>query len=131
MTTIDGQTIELQELRGAPYMVVFWATSCSGCVKEIPELNALHDEMKARGFKVIAIAMSYDELPLIQNMRQQKNMNYDIVFDKDGTLAEAFGGIMVTPTNFLISPEGKIALQKMGEFDPEEMRGLLDNLLKG
>ncbi len=121
MTTIDGEQINLKELRGKPYMVVFWATDCPGCVKEIPHLNSLSNDLGKQGFRVIAIAMPHDEIPLIKTMREEKAMNYEIVFDEDGTLAKAFGGVKVTPTNFLISPEGKIALRKMGEFDVDEM----------
>lgn len=130
MTTIDGEQIDLKALRGKPYMVVFWATDCPGCVKEIPHLNSLYNELGKQGFRVIAIAMPHDEIPLIKTMREEKAMNYEIVFDEDGTLAKAFGGVKVTPTNFLISPEGKIALQKMGEFDVDEMYQMISNMLK-
>ena len=131
MQTIDGKTLTLEQLKGKPYMVVFWATDCPGCVKEIPHLNDLYTNLKSQGFTVIAIAMPHDQIPRIQAMREQKNMQYDIVFDKDGSLAKAFGGVMVTPTNFLISPSGNIALQKMGEFNPETMQKTILDMLKG
>lgn len=131
MTTIDGEQLGSNQLDGKPYMVVFWATDCPGCVKEIPHLNALYNEFGDQGFKVIAVAMPHDELPLIKTMRDQKAMDYEIVFDTDGMIAKTFGGVIVTPTNFLISPEGKIALHKMGEFDTDEVHQLISNMLKG
>jgi peroxiredoxin len=130
MTTIDGGEVDLKELRGKPYMIVFWATDCPGCVKEIPHLNTLYNDFGKQGFQVIAIAMPHDELPLIRTMREQKAMNYEIVFDEDGTLAKAFGGVKLTPTNFLISPKGKIALQKIGEFDVDKMHQMISDMLK-
>lgn len=130
MTTIDGRKIDLKELYGKPYMVVFWATDCPGCVKEIPHLNTLYDDFSKQGFQVIAIAMPHDELPLIRTMREQKAMSYEIVFDEDGTLAKAFGGVSLTPTNFLISPKSKIALQKIGEFDVDKMHQMISDMLK-
>lgn len=129
ITTIDGATIAPDTLKGKPYLVVFWATSCSGCVKEIPQLVDLYKELGNEGFRVVAVAMSYDELPLIKAMREQKGMSYDIAWDKDGSIAKAFGGVMVTPTNFLVSPDGKIALQKMGEFDANEMHQRIKAML--
>lgn len=131
VTTIDGEKIDSDELKGKPYMVVFWATDCPGCVKEIPHLNGLYSDLSKEGFRVIAIAMPHDEIDLIRTMQAEKGMNYDIVFDEDGMLAKAFGGVKVTPTNFLISPQGKIALQKMGEFQPDDIRQLIDGMLKG
>ena len=131
ITTIDGKAIELEKLRGKPYMVVFWATDCPGCVKEIPHLAELYQELGKDGFQILAVAMPHDELPLIKAMREQKNMDYEIAFDQDGSLSKAFGGVMVTPTNFLVSPQGKIVLQQMGEFDPDDMRSRIQAMLKG
>jgi len=130
MTTIDGGKIDSKALRGKPYMVVFWATDCPGCVREIPHLNTLYSGFSKQGFRVVAIAMPHDELSLIRTMREQKAMNYEIVFDEDGTLAKAFGGVKVTPTSFLISPEGKIVLQKMGEFDVDTVHQMISDMLK-
>ena len=130
MTTIDGGEINPEKLRGKPYMVVFWATDCPGCVKEIPHLNTLYSGFSKQGFRVVAIAMPHDELSLIRTMREQKAMSYEIVFDEDGTLAKAFGGVKVTPTSFLISPEGKIVLQKMGEFDVDTVHQMISDMLK-
>lgn len=130
-TTIDGEKIDSNDLKGKPYMVVFWATDCSGCVREIPHLKDLHSDFNKDGFRIIGIAMPHDELPLIQTMRKEKNMNYDIVFDEDGMLAKAYGGVKVTPTSFLVSPKGKITLHKMGMLEADEIHQTVKNMLKG
>ncbi len=131
MTTVDGDAIDPDKLSGKPYMVVFWATDCPGCIKEIPHLNELYSEFGKDGFEVIAIAMPHDQIDQINTMRSQKGMSYKIVFDEDGTLAKAYGGVSLTPTNMLISPDGKIALNKVGTFDPAGMRQLIVDMLKG
>lgn len=131
MTTIDGQQIDPETLEGKPYMVVFWATDCPGCVKEIPHLNELYSEFGQSGFEVIAIAMPHDQVQHIQTMRQQKGMNYKIVFDETGELAKTYGGVKLTPTNLLISPDGTVVLRKAGTFDTENMRQMIAGMLKG
>ncbi len=131
ITTIDGVPIELEKLKGKPYLLVFWATDCPGCVKEIPHLSDLYKEMGNEGFRIVAVAMPHDEIPLIRTMREQKGMIYDIAYDQDGSIGKAFGDIRLTPTNFLIAPDGTIALQKMGEFDVDEMRARIRSMLKG
>ena len=130
-TTIDGKKIDTGDLKGKPYLVVFWATDCPGCIREIPHLNELYSDLGKDGFQVIGIAMPHDELPLIQTMRKEKSMQYDIVFDVDGMLAKAYGGIRLTPTSFLVSPKGKIALHKLGMFEKDEMRQMIEGMLKG
>ena len=40
-TSLTGQLVDTQALKGKPYLVNFWATSCVTCVKEMPDLKAL------------------------------------------------------------------------------------------
>ncbi len=131
MTTIDGQPLNSADFKGKPYLMVFWATDCSGCVKEIPHLTELNKEFSAEGFKIVGVAVKHDQVPLIKAMRDQKQMNYPLVHDATGEIAQQFGKVNITPTNFLVSADGKIVYQKMGEFKPDEMRGRIRDLLKG
>src|SRR5690606_26153841 len=59
-TTLDGREINLADLRGQPVLVTFWATTCPGCVAEIPHLKNLYSELGPQGMELIAVAMSYD-----------------------------------------------------------------------
>ncbi|WP_020559916.1 TlpA family protein disulfide reductase [Thiofilum flexile] len=122
VTTIDGDKIELNKLKGNPYLVVFWATDCPGCVEEIPELIKFKQDPANTTVPIIAIAMPHDNLDAIRTMRTQKQMNYDIVFDQDGSLVKAFGGVKVTPTNFLVNADGQIVLAKMGNLTLQDLQ---------
>ncbi|MEQ1556783.1 MAG: TlpA disulfide reductase family protein, partial [Gallionella sp.] len=55
LTDLDGKTHRLSEYRGQYVLVNFWATWCSPCLSEIPELNALHKTHK--NLVVIGVAM--------------------------------------------------------------------------
>ncbi|HPQ94159.1 MAG: TlpA family protein disulfide reductase [Thiothrix sp.] len=128
--TIDGRPIDTADLKGTPYMVVFWATDCPGCVKEIPHLVELYDEMNTKGLEIIGVAMPHDNVSAIKTMRQQRDMRWDLVFDETGTISKEFGGVKVTPTSFLVGPDGRIALQKMGELDMPALRQRILDMLK-
>ncbi len=130
VSMVDGQTVTLASLKGKPYLIEFWSTTCPGCVKEIPHLVALHQSYKAQGFKVIGIAMSYDKLDEIKAMQQAKGMNYMVGYDQSGALAQQFN-VRVTPTSFLVDAEGNIVTQRMGEWQPGELEQKLQPLLKG
>ena len=39
---------------GKPVLVTFWATSCPGCVKEMPHFIDLYRELNSRGFELVA-----------------------------------------------------------------------------
>lgn len=128
--TVDGKTIDLDSLKGKPYLLTFWSTSCPGCVDEIPHLVELNKKMQGTGFQVIAVAMSYDTPDEIKAMRAQKGMTYTVAYDKTGELANKFG-IRVTPTSFMISSDGKIKTRRMGEWTPAELEQTANDMLKG
>lgn len=129
--TIDGKALSTDDLKGKPYLAVFWATDCPTCIKEIPELVELQHKFKDQGFKVVAFALPHDEIDAIRAMREQKNMDYTIVFDQEGSISNAFGGIQVTPTNFLVSPNGKIVLHQLGMMDMGDVAQRISKMLKG
>ena len=129
--TLEGESLELGSLRGKPVLVTFWATSCTGCVKEIPHLIELHQEFAPQGLQLLAIAMSYDPPNHVIAMRDARQLPYAIALDIDGSAARAFGDVRLTPTSFLIAPDGRIVREKVGELDMSEVRARLREMLKG
>lgn len=131
LTTIDGQKIDSQQLAGKPYMMTFWATDCPSCVQEIPHLAQLHNNLQNTGFQLVAVALPHDKVSAIKAMREQKNMPYAIAYDENGEIGQAFGGIRVTPTSYLVSPDGKIVFQKMGTLDVDQLEQQIRDMMKG
>lgn len=121
VTTLEGQSVALSSLEGRPVLVTFWATTCPGCVKEMPHLIDLHRELGPRGFEIVAIAMAYDPPEQVRELARQKQLPYTVAID-DGSAAVAFGDVKLTPTSFLIDPQGRIVQQKLGEMDMEQLR---------
>jgi peroxiredoxin len=122
VATLDGTQVKLQQYQGKPVLVTFWATTCPGCVKEIPHLVELQHDLGPKGLQIIAIAMSYDDPKQVATMVQQRGMPYTVALDKDGSAAKAFGDVQLTPTSFLISPQGRIVQRKLGEMDFTQVR---------
>lgn len=127
-TTLDGRKIDFAH-NNKPYLVTFWATTCPGCVAEMPHLIELYNDYKSRGFDVIAIAMSYDPPDQVAAMRKAKQIPYPIVLDLNGQLAKAFDDVRLTPTSFLIAPDGRIVQQTLGEMNMEDLRKRINALL--
>ena len=51
-TTADGGTVRLSDLRGKPVVINFWATWCTSCLVEMPELKAVQAEFGAENVAV-------------------------------------------------------------------------------
>jgi len=130
-STLTGKKIALHDLRGKPVLVTFWATDCPGCIKEIPHLIELYRQYHEQGLEIIAVAMHYDPPSHVVAMTKEQALPYDVALDIQAEHAQAFGDVRLTPTTFLISPDGSIALQKIGVFDLADMKTRIETLLKG
>lgn len=128
-TTLDGESVALQDYTGRPVMISFWATSCSSCVREIPDLVHLHETYAGRGFELLAVALSYDPVNRVEAMREDREMPYKVLHDSDDTFSQVYGGVRLTPTTFLISPAGRIVYQKLGDPDFEQIEQHLQRWL--
>ena len=128
-TTLEGQSIALSQLRGKIVVVNFWATSCPGCVKEIPELADLYRQYKDRGLEIIAVAMSYDPPNYVANFAKTRQVPFPIALDVNGDHAREFGNVQVTPTSFIIDKDGSVIEEKLGELDFAKLKSMLDKEL--
>lgn len=128
-TTLEGKPIALDDLRGKVVLVNFWATSCPGCVKEMPGLIETYQQYKDRGFEIVAVAMSYDPPNYVVNFVQTRQLPFPVALDVNGAHARAFGDVQLTPTSFIIGRDGRILEQKLGELDFVKLKALLDREL--
>lgn len=126
---LQGNEFTLQQLRGKPVVINFWATTCPGCVLEIPALLELSKKYAAENLVVIGVAMDYDPESQVREMVRQKKMTYPVVLDTRGELARAFGQVTLTPTTFFIDKKGNIFKQKLGEMTHTEMEAAIKSML--
>ncbi len=129
VATLEGGQVNIDQYRGKPLLVTFWATTCPGCVAEIPHFSALYRELGPKGFNIVAIAMAYDPPEQVRFMAKQRAMPYTVALDSDGAAARAFGDVKLTPTTFLIDPQGRIVQQKLGEVDTAQLRRKIVEML--
>lgn len=130
-TTLAGEKIALKDLRGKPVIVTFWATDCPSCIEEIPDLIELYTQYHASGLEMIAVAMYYDPPNHVVDMTKAKQLPYNVALDLNSDHARAFGGVMFTPSTFLIAPDGSVVKNEIGLFDLANMKTTIDSLLKG
>lgn len=127
--TLDGRTLTLEQLRGKPVLVTFWATTCPGCVEEIPHLIDLYRELHPKGLEIIAVAMAYDPPEQVRAMAQQRQIPYPIVLDRTERIAREFDNVQLTPTSVLVSPEGNIVQYRLGLLDMSKLRSTITEML--
>lgn len=128
-TSLAGQRIALKSLRGKVVMVNFWATSCSTCVREMPQMVETYNRYKDRGLDFVAVAMSYDPPNYVLNFTETRKLPFTVALDPQDQLAKSFGDVKLTPTTFLIAKDGSIIKRYVGEPDFAALHRLLDKTL--
>ncbi|MDG4813329.1 TlpA disulfide reductase family protein [Hydrogenovibrio sp. 3SP14C1] len=113
--TAQGESIQLNKPM-KPVLVNFWATTCPGCITEMPHLAQMKRKFGDK-FELVAVSMNYDPAEQVKKFIAKNPYPFSFVQDIDGKIAEAFGGVLLTPTSFLIAPNGNIVYQKIGEVD--------------
>lgn len=128
-TTLQGEKITMESLKGKVVLVNFWATDCPGCIKEMPDLINTYNQYKAKGFEVVAVAMPYDPPAQVLNYSTQKSLPFPVMHDGLSEMVQAFGGVNLTPTTFLYDKQGNRLQRIIGELNFVQLRQLLDKEL--
>ena len=113
---VDGKEFKLSEHLGKKTIVLnFWASWCTSCIQELPELHAL----KAKYPKAIFIGInSGEKKKLIKKFLRRYKFNYDILMDRKKTVAASYG-IESLPRTIVISKDKKISFS--GDRPPKEL----------
>jgi peroxiredoxin len=128
-TLLNGHQDSLQAQRGKVMLVNFWATSCTTCVHEMPQIVATHEKFKARAFDTLAVAMSYDPPAYVSNFAETRKLPFGVAIDNTGQIAQAFGEVRLTPTTILIDKKGSIVKRYVGEPDFAALHQLIEELI--
>ena len=114
---LDGSSQTTADLRGKVTLVNFWATSCTTCVAEMPEIIATHQKFNSRGFDTIAVAMSYDPPSYVVNFAETRKLPFKVAIDNTGAVAKAWGDVRLTPTTYIVNKRGEIVKSYVGAPD--------------
>ena len=114
LTTLDGESISLAELRGRPVIVNFWASWCVPCLEEFPLLAEAHERHADEGLAVVGVVYQDTSLAA-RTFLERQGAAWPSAPDPDGRAAEAYG-ILAPPETFLIDRDGRIAARALGQF---------------
>ena len=126
---LDGSQQTTADLKGKVTLVNFWATSCTTCVAEMPEIVATYDKYHSKGFETLAVAMSYDPPSYVVNFTETRKLPFKVAIDNTGAVAKAWGDVRLTPTTYIVNKRGEIVKSYVGAPDFPALHKLIEKLL--
>ena len=128
-TLLDGKQVSTADLMGQVVLVNFWATSCTTCVAEMPQIVSTYQKYRGRGYQTVAVAMSYDPPAYVANFAESRKLPFAVAIDNTGEIARSFGDVRLTPTSMLINKRGQIVKRYVGAPDFAALHRLVEQLL--
>lgn len=103
-----GEAVSLDQVLSSHKSVLlnFWATWCSYCVEEMPDLVKLQERLSPQGFTVLAVDVG-ESAEQVAAFADRAGLNFPIVLDTDNTVAQNYGLVGI-PVSYLIDSSGKI-----------------------
>ena len=126
---LDGSRQTTADMKGKVTLVNFWATSCTTCVAEMPQIVSTYDKYKAKGYDTLAVAMQYDPPSYVVNFAETRKLPFKVAIDNTGKVAEAWGDVKLTPTTYIVNKQGQIVKKYVGAPNFDELHKLIEKLL--
>ena len=119
----DGGTIMLSARRGRPLVINLWSSTCAPCVKEMPDIERVHQQMKDR-VAFLGVDTADPSRTDAAAMAKKTGVTYDLALDENGDLAQALG-VVNLPTTVLVDAGGRIVTSKAGALDEAHLSALI------
>jgi thiol-disulfide isomerase/thioredoxin len=108
----EGNVLDAAELKGKVIFMNIWATWCAPCVAEMPNINKLYGNVGDNP-NIVFLMISHDKT-MRKAVDWVKNKGFDFPIYQLSTRLPDVYETGVVPSTFVISPEGKVVVQKVG-----------------
>jgi peroxiredoxin len=109
LETLDGGRASLDELRGRPVLINFWASWCRPCSDEMPEIVRRYQELHSKGLEVLAINLTDDEKRKdVRRFAEEFQLPFPVLLDARGKVRRRYG-LSGVPRTVFVDTAGVVA----------------------
>ena len=122
---INDRVTSLNEFEGEVVFMNIWATWCPPCIAEMPSIEALYNSLKDQDnvkFVLVSVDEDFDRAKEFMARR-----NFDLPIYHFRTKVPGTYESTVIPTTYVISKDGRLALEKRGlaKYDTPEFESFM------
>ncbi len=126
----DGTLTQLSQLKGAPVVLNFWASTCGPCQSEMPGFQAAFEQYGDQlQFMMVDIpGFNGETVERAKRFLQDNSYTFPAYFDTQGRAAAAFG-LSSLPRTYFIDAQGAVVASAAGALDEQVLQEGIDLLL--
>ena len=130
LTDLDGNPINLAELRGKPVWVNFWASWCPPCQEETPILRDLYDRYSDHdsGLEIVAISVQETTAQDVRDYVERYGLDFTVGFDATSAIFHTYRAYGL-PTQLFLDHNGIIRNVVLGPVTRAQAESILAPLL--
>jgi thiol-disulfide isomerase/thioredoxin len=115
LASLDGSPVRFSDLRGKPVLVNFWASWCTPCRKEMPDIVRAYGQHPG-AFTVLAVDLQ-ENAEQVRQFASEFGMTFPIVIDTTGSVGDAWrigGPVQGIPSSYFIDAQGVVQAREYG-----------------
>ena len=94
---------------GEQYVINFWATFCGPCLREMPELELLHQGLKEAGYKLIGVSLDEQDFERVKGFGDRLGVTYPLYRTNPESVQRIFqSGEMFIPLSLVVDSQGRV-----------------------
>jgi thiol-disulfide isomerase/thioredoxin len=115
VTTLDGQHISMDQLKGKVVLLDFWATWCGPCREALPHMKKIAKNFEGQPLVILSISLDTDEQKW-KDFIEKNGMNWMHYRDGgfEGPISKMFN-VEAIPHTFTIDPDGVLQDERIGD----------------
>ena len=117
---VDGQMQTLDQYQGKWVIVNYWATWCTTCLKELPDLVSFHKNNKDKDAVVVGINFEDISMEELNTFIEDESIPFPVLSSKPIPVTP-LGPVPALPTTYIIDPEGKVVAGDVGIITQQDL----------
>jgi len=116
LKSLNGEKISLSDFRGKPVLVTFWATWCTSCKEELPELEKFSIGKRDQ-LAILLITIDGEREGAVQKIVSESKITLPVLLPLKEKVMDQYGVRGWIPLTFLVNREGMLVGKVVGERD--------------